>query len=163
MFRSPREAYTIGRTSSYDRGLANGTETTKLGARGVDSDFPEGYPGGCVWKTAREARDWADTHLHRMDPTRVPSEFSVYLLDLPTGWDTDVSAEPDPDGYYHLLNDAKIVWRVYFPQSGTLTPDLVMATRAHPGIPDRRVFMRERDAKVLGIETEEPNGSVQEA
>jgi hypothetical protein len=38
---------------------------------------------------------------------------AVYEVQLPTGWDADVSPELSDDGpYHHLLNDAVIVRKV---------------------------------------------------
>lgn len=97
-------AFTTGNRAGYDRGLLNG-ETAKLGAHPARGEEPA-YGGGWVWATAAEARTFIET-------TDLPFKAAVYALALPTGWDEDVSPEPDPeDGVHRLLNDAIILHRV---------------------------------------------------
>lgn len=97
------QAYTIGNHLSYDRDLAAQGPLTKLGAR-LDEDPP--YEGGAVWRTAGEARAFIET-------TNLSFPAAVYTIELPTGWDEDVSPEPQPeDGFHRLLHDATILHRV---------------------------------------------------
>jgi hypothetical protein len=97
-----KTAYTIGYTKNYDKALAE-NERNKLGKNGD-------YPGGWVWKTAEEALKFIkDEMLTTASPNWNPADFSVYTLELPNGWDEDVSAEPGEDGVHNLLHDATIV------------------------------------------------------
>lgn len=97
-------AYTVGHTSSYDQGLQEEPELKKTGRS-------EEYEGGWIWKTSEEARAFLSTELFRkVMPNRNPTEFSVYSLALPNGWDTD--AMPGYDGVHLLLHNAKIIAKV---------------------------------------------------
>jgi hypothetical protein len=105
---NPREAYTVGFTTSYDQALAEEEPPYKIGRN-------EEYDGGWVWKTAKDAYTW----LHKTDgfviegTIRNPDQFSVYLLELPSNWEADVSPRPHPDDHVHrLLNDSRIVRKV---------------------------------------------------
>jgi hypothetical protein len=92
-------AYTIGHTVSYERYLKEDPNCMKVGRR-------DDYVGGCVWATQEEAQAFLDAgHLIIDSVVRDTSEFSVYGIHLPTGWDTDVSVETY-DGVRALLNDA---------------------------------------------------------
>lgn len=104
-------AYTIGRTSSYDRGLLElPGELTKLGRIESCPDDPEGYPGGWVWKTKNEADQFRLEKLQLVAPEWDLTTFSVYQLQLQGSWASDVSAEPNPsDGVHNLLKNALIV------------------------------------------------------
>lgn len=98
--------YTIGHTGSYNETLKSSpNETYKMGKR-------DDYDGGWIWKTAEEAQafidspaflkvDWGD------NLPRHPEKFSVYKVQLPNGWDKDVSPVPGEDGIYNLLTDSK--------------------------------------------------------
>jgi hypothetical protein len=101
-----KTAYTIGHTKNYDLSLA-GTEVVYKVGKSDD------YKGGWVWETPEEARtfinsseflpvDWGD------GKSRDPIKFSVYQIELPHSWESDVS-EPDQIGTRHLLHDAMIV------------------------------------------------------
>ncbi len=112
MNTTSRDAFTVGHTKSYDQSLLEEPGTKKVGKR-------DDYEGGWVWKTAGEARAFlaysrSTGGLHLGDDDwRNPDDFSVYLLQLPTGWATDVSSEPDPiDKVHRLLTDSPIIWRV---------------------------------------------------
>jgi len=100
-------AYTVGHTKSYDQYLVESSKPPiKLG-RSVD------YPGGWVWKTVDDARAF----LARPDLEEIYSymdgrKFSVYELELPTGWDIDVTSVPDQNGVHHLIPDAIILRKV---------------------------------------------------
>ena len=106
-------AYTIGRTSSYDKCLtdANPEERKKLGKRVPSERFPEGYDGGCVWRTSSEADNFRLNHLHTMDPSWEPDSFSVYELELPNGWNLDTNHN-DKYQYSDLLVDSFILRKV---------------------------------------------------
>ena len=94
------KAYTIRNKSGYDRALSEPEPVFKLGVRPED-DPP--YEGGWVWRTAPEA-------LLFIRVTELPFEAAVYLLELPTDWDTNVSPEPHPDdGVHRLKHDARIL------------------------------------------------------
>lgn len=105
-----KTAYTIGAAKSYDAALSSPTPenpATKLGRR------PD-YEGGWVWRTPEDARLFLGAlAFARAFPGRDPKEFSVYLLELPTGWEIDVSSTPHPnDDVHRLLNDAVIVSKI---------------------------------------------------
>lgn len=106
-------AYTIGRTSSYDQCLIkdNPEEKKKLGKRIPSEGFPEGYEGGCVWRTPSEANHFRLNFIHTMDPTWKPDSFSVYELELPHGWNLDTDYN-DKYKYSNLLVDSLILRKV---------------------------------------------------
>lgn len=96
-------AFTIGNRKGYDHALATQERAHKTGVR-PESDPP--YRGGWVWKTAEDA----DAFIKR---TPLPFVAAVYAIELPTGWNEDVSPEPCPeDGVHNLLHDAVILHRV---------------------------------------------------
>jgi hypothetical protein len=100
-------AYTIGNVHSYDKALTE-PDTVKIGAR-LDEEPP--YAGGCVWRTAEEATAFIQEH-----GSELGFDAAVYGLLLPTGWEVDVSPEPDPtDGVHRLLHDARILAKVATP------------------------------------------------
>ncbi len=98
-------AYTIGRTSAYDKNLSYFEPLKKLGKM-------KGYEGGWVWLTAEEAEHFKNNDMRKCCPEWEPKNFSVYQLNLPNSWDKDVSKEPGEDGIHSLLNDAIIVRKV---------------------------------------------------
>lgn len=108
------QAYTIGRTSSYDQSLSEHPEgVTKLGRIEPCLDDPEGYPGGWVWHTKAEANRFRLDGLRQAEPQWDPETFSVYLLQLQGSWASDVSPDPNPvDGVHNLLVDATILRKV---------------------------------------------------
>ena len=96
------EAFTVGYAKSYDEALSKGTPE-KLGRR-------DDYDGGWIWRTPEEARTFLTTATFAETfRNRDPAEFSVYRLELPTGWEIDVSEAPHSDGVHRLLNDARII------------------------------------------------------
>lgn len=99
-------AFTIGNEHSYDQALAHQPDPVrKVGAR-PDDDPP--YKGGCLWRTPEEAHEYIVTQGDALGFLA-----AVYEVQLPTGWDADVSPELSDDGpYHHLLNDADIVRKV---------------------------------------------------
>lgn len=96
-------AYTVGSTKSYNLALERSPSDCKKLGRSAD------YESGWVWKTSEEAQafltspafltvDWGD------GLTRDPRDFSVYIVHLDTGWESDVLEE---GGYNYLLRDSK--------------------------------------------------------
>ena len=99
-------AFTVGRTSVYDRDLEENVNSTKVGAR-------EDYLGGWVWKNDWEAKLFLDSGMISVvSDLKNPETFSVYELELITSWDEDVSLLPGVDGIHHLKHDAKIKRKV---------------------------------------------------
>ena len=98
-------AYTVGRTSSYDRALSEEPEVKKLGAYGPTEKEPDGYSGGCVWLFFNEA------DMFRVNKLQT-EKFSVYELELPNSWAEDISTQLGEDGMYNLLHDAKIMRKI---------------------------------------------------
>jgi hypothetical protein len=96
-------AYTIGRTSSYDQALAEEPKVKKLGRKPLCDEFPEGYRGGSVWRTATEAVVYLTSG--HLQVGWHPEDFSVYELELPGLWED--ATEPD-DGFSNLLMDSVI-------------------------------------------------------
>jgi hypothetical protein len=97
-------AYTIGRTTSYDEALAT-DEPEKVGKN-------DGYDGGVVWKTAQEARDFLNSgRKFGMLKFADIKDYSVYELELKNNWNIDVTDYTIEDTY-RLLNNAKIVKKV---------------------------------------------------
>ena len=108
------KAYTLGRTSSYDKALTSGLGCTKLGSRPQGAhDIPEGYGGGWLWITPKEAENFRTSDLNK-EWFSDPHSFSVYELDI-TSWEECASKEPDPsDGVHRLLVDSRIVKKHVF-------------------------------------------------
>jgi hypothetical protein len=103
----PPNAFTFGHKKSYDESLRTEPEVTKLGYCDKPKDF---YPGGACWKTLIEAEAWLNARDRKFDFGKGPVECDVYGLILPHGWKQDVNLEdPNPLGFHHLLNDARIV------------------------------------------------------
>ena len=100
-------AYTIGRTSSYDRDLLLGP-SVKLGRE-------TGYIGGIVFPTIGSAKWYLDNKLQVYQPTWDPKNFSVYEMCLPHGWKKDVSPDFEEDEAHHLLVDAQILRKIEIP------------------------------------------------
>ena len=104
-------AYTVGRTSSYDKCLVDDKpeEMKKLGKRLPGTDFPCGYEGGWVWKTAEEADSFRLNSLNNFEPNWDFKDFSVYEIELTIGWyiDTIFAGE-----YSNLLVDAPILRKI---------------------------------------------------
>jgi hypothetical protein len=100
-------AYTIGNEKSYDLALLD-TDVGPPLKTGVRPDWDPPYTGGCIWRSAQEARAYIDSQGDRLGFTA-----AVYELALPTGWEQDVSPEPSTEGpFHHLLHDALIVRKV---------------------------------------------------
>lgn len=105
--RAGAQAFTVGFAALYDRYVADSEHPRKLGQR-------DGYPGGWVWSSAQDAREFLGSEtLAREFPDDDPAGFAVYELRLPTGWEADVTPEPDRNGVHHLLTDALIVGRCH--------------------------------------------------
>lgn len=101
-----KQAFTVGHAASYDsylwECLTKDEPAIKLGAY-------KDYRGGCVWKTLDEARAFLQTEFcSETFGAGKFAEFRVYELELPTGWDVDVS-ESHQDGVRDLLHDSVIV------------------------------------------------------
>ncbi|HEY8097147.1 MAG TPA: hypothetical protein VIE65_13775 [Methylobacter sp.] len=128
------DAFTIGNKESYDESLADWP--SKIGRRPIDDpDFPNGYAGGWVWRSAAAAHAWLSGIDSISDDGGIPEfrrhgdykisfeggqpvECDVYGLILSSGWELDVSEnqmdgplydEFDPFRPYVLLNDSLIV------------------------------------------------------
>lgn len=107
-------AYTIGNTKIYDQGLAEQNyvlgwaepgSLMKIGVR--LKDIPS-YPGGAIWRTPEEAAQYI-----KKKGDTLGFKASVYEVQLPTDWETDVSSELGESGEsHHLLNDAIILRKV---------------------------------------------------
>lgn len=99
-------AYTIGQEAAYDASLTNTDDPPhKVGAR---PEWDPPYDGGWVWRTPGEAAAFILAQGVGLGFTA-----AVYEIELPLGWDEDVSPEPHEDGAYRLLNDARIVRKVW--------------------------------------------------
>jgi hypothetical protein len=106
------KAYTIGRTTSYDKGLAEATleePLTKTGKREKSDKWPQGYEGGWVWTTIGQADIFRCLDLQKYEPDWQPDDFSVYELKI-SDWDKDTYVHSS--GYHCLLNDAPILRKV---------------------------------------------------
>jgi 3',5'-cyclic AMP phosphodiesterase CpdA len=100
-------AVTIGNESSYDKALSDNPVVHKLGKT-------EDYPGGIVWQTPIEAREFIDSDRFLEinwgdNRPRYPHQFRVYVIDLPNGWDCDTYPSVDYAGANNLLVDAVIL------------------------------------------------------
>lgn len=108
-------AYTIGRTTSYDKMLADNTLTVdqrkKLGKREISEEFPEGYDGGWVWLTIMSADIFRIEFLTTFVSEWNPKDFSVYELQLPNNWDTGVIINANYP-YNNLLVDSTILRKI---------------------------------------------------
>lgn len=79
--------YTIGRTEVYEKLFVSTPGVKKLGRdmnyKGCP-DYPDGYPGGCVWETREKAQQYC------------PGDYSVYGVQA--DWIKDTDLGPDPKG-----------------------------------------------------------------
>lgn len=118
VFMTPN-AYTVGLKSSYDRSLEMfvpgvvtqlGDEDPRYVHRPQKSGKEPGYDGGWVWRTEEEARAFlAPTEGLVSFDGKPPVLCDVYGLVLSTGWETDVSSGPGPDGVHRLLTTSPLV------------------------------------------------------
>jgi len=99
-------AFTMGNKASYDEALRTEPVVTKIGLRDAPKDY---YPGGYCWPTLEAAEAWVNARGRMFDFGKGLREIEVYGLILPHGWDIDVQPEMNPEGYWHLLNDARVV------------------------------------------------------
>ena len=105
------KAFTIGRTTSYDKYLAE-DNPQKLGLRAPCKEFPEGYEGGWIWRSLEEAQSFLRGPDFKIYTQWNPLEFSVYEL-LIESWATSASLRPSSeDGVHRLLFDARILGKV---------------------------------------------------
>lgn len=104
LFDPIKTAYTIGNTINYNFSLLLGEEVIKTGRT-------EDYCGGWVWRNKEDAQAFIDADKIIIDgQKRNNKSFSVYELELPNNYDSDVSKEVDENGVHMLLVDA-IIWR----------------------------------------------------
>jgi hypothetical protein len=104
-----KHAFTVGRTTRYDESIR--TNPMKTGRH-------DDYLGGWVWSTPAEAQLFLDSgRIEQVSELRDPATFSVYELELPTGWAEDVTAAPEVDGVHRLLHDARILRKVTWPKA----------------------------------------------
>lgn len=97
--------YTIGHEKSYDQALQEGGNV-KLGRYGPTPEEPEGYPGGIVFRTIQNAKEFIMSGgMDRWFPNRDKSVWAVY--GLLADWDHDTYETPD--GYRALLRDATFI------------------------------------------------------
>ncbi len=90
--------FTIGNRKSYDRDISEGS-VLKTGCR---PNWDPPYEGGWVWRTKEAAESFIASNVFKF-------EAKVYGLKLPSGWEQDVSAEPNSlDGVHRLINDAEL-------------------------------------------------------
>lgn len=96
--------YTIGHEESYRRGLACGP-LRKIGRRLPCDEFPDGYPGGYVFRTVEEAE-------RRIAERYADAGYTVFGL-LIDAWKWDLAygvvARSEDGWWHHLLVDAEIV------------------------------------------------------
>jgi hypothetical protein len=101
-----KQAFTVGRTSQYDKSLVKEPNPTKLGRT-------DDYGGGWIWLESSVAQNFIDSgQIAEQFPDYKDHGFSVYELELPTNREIDVTKEPDLDGVLRLLHDARIVRKV---------------------------------------------------
>lgn len=100
-------AYTIGRTSSYDKSLAEEPEVKKIGKSGD-------YKGGWVFRTPEEAHNFLGSYAWKasMKSGEDPADYSVYELELSGPWEECASAQPKEDGVHRLLKDARVIGKM---------------------------------------------------
>lgn len=121
-------AYTIGRASVYDPLFLDGKPHWKLGQ--VDSETGrrrqvalddskiveydgKPYLGGWLWRRAAHAHAYRTSARWSTEEWGDPGEFAVYEVELPNGWETDVTQTVDPDlACYRLINDARLIRKV---------------------------------------------------
>lgn len=102
--------YTFGRTKIYNDGIKNSLNDDlfrKLGARDPSPTFPNGYPGGAVWRTRDGAQAYVDSLPNDWSPSDWNSDdFSVFgvLAD----WDGD-TAQIEDAPWRNLLRDSVVV------------------------------------------------------
>lgn len=105
-------AYTLGHEKSYDEALANEPSVTKIGKRPPTNDEPEGYSGGCLFRTASDA---FNSPLKKEHPS-----YAVYAVSIESTFDesTEKATYKDNQGkdvvYDALLVDSVITHKVKF-------------------------------------------------
>ena len=92
-------AYTIGNSKVYDENLKKHHKLFKSGKNSF-------YEGGWVWKTIKEARTFIQI-------SSLSFLAEVYEIQLPNGWEQDVSLLPGEDGVHNLLVDAIILRKIW--------------------------------------------------
>lgn len=92
--------FTIGHRLTYQEGLdVRGKQFYKRGARKPGADFPDGYSGGYVFRTAEDAQ--------RLIDEKYPGK-GMAVFGLKARWEKDTT--PAKDGWWHnLTRDARIV------------------------------------------------------
>jgi hypothetical protein len=103
-----RIAYIIGKTEFYNDYMIGKYEQ---GARLVSEEEPFGYAGGWVWKTIAEAEEFRDRYLQTLMPNCYPEDYSVYEVELHSGWIFDVLSKRGFEKMNHLISDALILRR----------------------------------------------------
>ncbi len=96
--------YTIGNTKSYRKALKENNPLRNLGkVKGYYNDqYPLGYPGGIIWKTAKDALIYLTVNkLHA---------FSVFEID--GNWKIDSYYDGQSESKRSLLNTATITQEV---------------------------------------------------
>lgn len=97
--------FTIGHTENYLEAMLADPELKKIGRREKQPNFPDGYLGGTVWKTRKEARAYIEEELQRDHPDWDPADFSVFGVDADWERDTYIPEDDMPS----LLRDAKLI------------------------------------------------------
>ena len=97
--------YTVGHTSSYNKGLCEEPILTKVGKT-------DDYEGGWIWKTPEDAENFLNSDLWNTidwgdNKPRDAKKFSVYCVELPNSWEEDIYLSDY--GIYLLLHDARII------------------------------------------------------
>lgn len=105
-----RLSYIIGKTEVYDNYMIGKYEQ---GSRAVSESEPFGYAGGWVWKTIMEAEEFKERYLGILIPGRDPADYSIYEVELQSGWIFDVLKGKIGFGISvnHLITDALILRR----------------------------------------------------
>lgn len=103
------EAFTLGMEKSYDMMLAGEGVTGVVTKLGANSE----YEGGWVWPTAEAAEAFRTSSEFDNWFRGRAEKFAVYRIELPLGWQEDVSEDPHPkDGVHRLLTSSLITGKV---------------------------------------------------
>ena len=105
-----RLSYIIGKTEIYDNYMIGKSEQ---GSRAISESEPFGYAGGWVWKTILEAEEFKERYLSILMPGSDPADYSIYEVELQSGWIFDVLRGKIGFGILvnHLITDALILRR----------------------------------------------------
>jgi hypothetical protein len=93
--------YTVGNKANYLKTISEAGVIRKVGRREVgDPHLPNGYNGGCAFRTAEDAQRFID----EQEKSEVWGVFGLLA-----NWGTDTVPNADGGWWHDLIHDAEIV------------------------------------------------------